>query len=73
MIPDKMNLFLFCLVGIEKSKRYQVAVQAVSKLKYLQQNSARNLERIGKAEFGYKLVLICSEEKEDIFIYGCCS
>ena len=64
MIPDKLNLYLFCLIGIENLS-YHVAVQAVSKLKYLQQNSARNLETIGKTEFGYKLVLICSEEKEE--------
>ena len=64
MIPDKLNLFLFCLIGVENLS-YHVAVQAVSKLKYLQQNSARNLETTGKAEFGYKLVLICSEEKEE--------
>ena len=62
MIPDKWNLFLFCLIGVENLS-YHVAVQAVSKLKHLQKS--RNLETIGKAEFGYKLVLICSEEKEE--------
>ena len=61
MIPDKLNLYLFCLIGIENLS-YHVAVQAVSKLKYLQQ--FRNLETTGKPEFGYKLLLICSEGKE---------
>ena len=61
MIPDKLNLYLFCLIGVE-SLSYHVAVQAVSKLKHLRQS--RNLEAMGKAEFCYKLLLICSEEKE---------
>ena len=56
MIPDKLNLYLFCLIGVENLS-YHVAVQAVSKLKHIQQNS----ERI----YSYKLVLICSEEKEE--------
>ena len=61
MIPDKLNLYLFCLIGVENLS-YHVAVQAVSKFKHLQQS--RNLETTGKPEFGYKLLLICSEEKE---------
>ena len=61
MIPDKFNHYLFCLVGIENLS-YDVAVQAVSKLKRLQQS--KNRVTTGKEEFCYKLVLICSEEKE---------
>ena len=61
MIPDKLNLYLFCLIEVENLS-YHVAVQAVSKLKHLRQS--RNLDTTGKPEFGYKLVLICSEEKE---------
>ena len=56
MIPDRLNLFLFCLIGIENLS-YDVAVQAVAKLKRFQQNP----EQIGS----YKLVLLCSEEKEE--------
>ena len=56
MIPDRLNLFLFCLIGIENLS-YDVAVQAVAKLKRFQQNP----EQIGS----YKLILICSEEKEE--------
>ena len=61
MIPDRSNLFLFCLIGIENLS-YDVAVQAVAKLKYLQQSN--NIGTTGKEEFGYKLILICSEERE---------
>ena len=60
-IPDRLNLFLFCLIGIENLS-YDVAVQAVAKLKYLQQS--KNIGTTGKEEFGYKLILICSEERE---------
>ena len=56
LIPDKLNLYLFCLVEIENLS-YDVAVQAVSKLKCLQQNPERG--------DNYKLALICSEEKEE--------
>ena len=61
MIPDRLNLFLFCLIGIENLS-YDVAVQAVAKLKYLQQS--KNIGTTGKEEFCYKLILICSEERE---------
>ncbi|KAI6652351.1 E3 ubiquitin-protein ligase [Oopsacas minuta] len=55
-IPDNKNMYLFCMIGIENLD-YDVAVQAVTKFKFIQQKL--------KSTEGYKLVLVCSEEKEE--------
>ena len=58
-IPEKLNLYLFCIIGIENLP-YDVAVTAVSRLKCHQQKQS-----INESGSGYKLVLVCSEEKEE--------
>ena len=59
LIPEKLNLYLFCIIGIENLP-YDVAVTAVSRLKCHQQKQS-----IHESGSGYKLVLVCSEEKEE--------
>ena len=58
MISEKNNLYLFCLVNID-TLQYEVAVKAVSKFRIYQQCN----KTVGNR---YKLVLVCSEEKEDL-------
>ena len=58
MISERNNLYLFCLVNID-TLQYEVAVEAVSKFRIYQQCT----ETVGNR---YKLVLVCSEEKEDL-------
>ena len=59
LIPEKLNLYLFCIIGIENLP-YDVAVAAVSRLKCHQQKQSNR-----ESGSGYKLVLVCSEEKEE--------
>ena len=59
LIPKKLNLYLFCIIGIENLP-YDVAVTAVSRLRCHQQKQS-----IHESGSGYKLVLVCSEEKEE--------
>ena len=59
LIPEKLNLYLFCIIGIENLP-YDVAATAVSRLKCHQQKQS-----INESGSGYKLVLVCSEEKEE--------
>ena len=54
VIPDMLNLYLFCVIGIE-NLQYDIAVKAVMKCKQIQQH----------ANPGYRLVLVCSEEREE--------
>ena len=59
LITDKSNFYLFCMIGIE-NLQYEVAVMAVSKFKQIQEHT-KKLE----TSPGYKLVLVCAEEKEE--------
>ena len=58
MNSERNNLYLFCLVNID-TLQYEVAVEAVSKFRIYQQCN----KTVGNR---YKLVLVCSEEKEDL-------
>ena len=59
LVGDKSNFYLFCMIGIE-NLRYEVAVRAVSKFKQIQE-----FTKSTETRSGYKLVLVCSEEKEE--------
>ncbi|KAI6655290.1 E3 ubiquitin-protein ligase, partial [Oopsacas minuta] len=59
---DKNYMYIFCLVNVE-SLNYEVAVLAVSKFKIkLQEYDNRRSKE--NETYLYKLVLVCSEEKE---------
>ncbi|KAI6647030.1 E3 ubiquitin-protein ligase [Oopsacas minuta] len=61
MIPAKLNMYLFCILGVE-NLHYDVAVSAVSRLKFHQQQQRmKGTDSI----HDYKLVIVCSEEKEE--------
>ena len=62
LIPKKLNFNVFCAVGIENLS-YEIAVLAVSKLRFYQQK--QRTEEVRNESIGYKLVLVCSEEKEE--------
>ena len=62
LIPKKLNFNVFCAVGIEHLS-YEVAVLAVSRLRFYQQK--QRTEEARNESIGYKLVLVCSEEKEE--------
>ena len=62
LIPKKLNFNVFCAVGIENLS-YEIAVLAVSRLRFYQQK--QRTEEVRNESIGYKLVLVCSEEKEE--------
>ena len=59
LFAHKSNFYLFCLIGIE-NLHYEVAVRAVSKFKQIQE-----VTKSTETSSGYKLVLVCAEEKEE--------
>ena len=64
MDPENNYKYIFCIFNVQDLK-YEVAVHAVSKFRSILQQH----DKTGKEEhnlFKYKLVLICSEEKEKL-------
>ena len=63
MDPENNYMYIFCIINVQNLK-YEVAVHAVSKFRSILQQH----DKTGKEGhiFKYKLVLICSEEKEKL-------